>query len=79
MKQCLKVNLYTHMGVCAKSLQLCPTLCNTTNTGLGCHALFQGGLPDPGIEPESLKSPELAGRFLTWEAYTHIFFVENPN
>ena len=31
-----------------------------------------GGLPDPGTEPRSLKSPALAGRFLTpgatWEA-----------
>ena len=31
-----------------------------------------GDLPDPGIEPESLPSPALAGRFLTtsatWEA-----------
>ena len=31
-----------------------------------------GVLPDPGIEPESLKSPALAGRFFTtsttWEA-----------
>ena len=27
-----------------------------------------GGLPDPGIKPEPLKSPELAGRFLTTTA-----------
>ena len=31
-----------------------------------------GGLPNPGIEPESLMSPALVGRFLTtrptWEA-----------
>ena len=31
-----------------------------------------GDLPDPGIEPESLMSPALAGRFFTtsatWEA-----------
>ena len=33
-----------------------------------------GDLPDPGIKPESLKSPVLAGRFFTttttWEAQT---------
>ena len=27
-----------------------------------------GDLPDPGIEPESLTSPVLAGRFFTTEA-----------
>ena len=26
-----------------------------------CHTLLQGGLPDPGIEPTSHKSPALAG------------------
>ena len=42
------------------------------NIGVGCHALFQGNFPDPGIEPASLMSPALAGRFFgtstTWEA-----------
>ena len=42
------------------------------NTGVGCHSLFQGDLPDPGIELTSLMSPALAGRFfttsVTWEA-----------
>ena len=36
------------------------------NTGVGCH--FQnspGVLPHPGIEPPTLKSPELAGGFFT--------------
>ena len=27
-----------------------------------------GDLPDPGIKPASPESPELAGRFFTWEA-----------
>ena len=45
--------------------QSCPTLFNPTdppgssvhghspgkNTGVGCHALLQGGLPNPGTEP----------------------------
>ena len=34
-----------------------------------------GDLPNPGIEPKSLMSPELVGRFFTtsatWEAYFH--------
>ena len=68
-------------------LQLCPTLCKPTdyslpgssvhgnppdkNTGVGCHALLQGVfLTD--IEPPSLISLALAGRFsttsATWEA-----------
>ena len=41
-------------------------------TGLPC--LPPGDLPDPGIEPKSLKSPALAGRFFTtsatWEAHS---------
>ena len=71
----------------AKLLQLCPTLCDTidsslpgscpwdspgNNTGVGCRALLQGNLPNPGIKPTSLSSPALAGRFFstsaTWEA-----------
>ena len=56
--------------VCAKSLQLCLTLCDPMdctppgssvhgdspgkNTGVDCHALLQGDLPDLGIQPESL-------------------------
>ena len=39
----------------------------------GLHALLQRNLPDPGIEPESLMSPALAGEFsttrATWEAH----------
>ena len=37
-----------------------------------------GDLPDPGIEPMSLKSPALAGRFFTtsatWEAHNIVPF-----
>ena len=36
-----------------------------------------GSLPDPGIEPASLTSPALAGRFFTasatWEAHTSLY------
>ena len=35
--------------------------------GVGCHGLLQD-LPDPGIEPTSLKSPALAGGFFTTSA-----------
>ena len=70
----------------AESLQSYPTLCNPMDHSLpgssvhgilqarkmGCHALLQGNLPNPGLEPMSLKSPALAGGFLTtsttWEA-----------
>ena len=42
------------------------------NAGVGCHALLQGILSYLGIEPASLMSPALAGRFFTtsatWEA-----------
>jgi len=42
------------------------------NTGVGCHALFQGIFPTQGSNPLSLMSPGLAGRFFTtstnWEA-----------
>ena len=65
------------MCVCA---QLCPTLCNPTDCsppGSCVHGIFQarileqvsmftsGDLPNPGIEPASLGSPELAGGFFT--------------
>ena len=32
---------------------LCPWDSPSKNTGVGCHALLQGGLPDPGMEPRS--------------------------
>ena len=63
--------------------QLCPTLCNPMDDGLpgsAVHGLFQarilellpfptsGDLPGPGIEPTSLVSPGLTGRFFTTSA-----------
>ena len=63
----------------AKSLQSRPTLCHLMDCsppgssvgfsrqedqgGLPCPP--PGDLPDPEIEPESLRSPKLAGRFFT--------------
>ena len=72
---------------CTKLLQLCLTLCDPVGCSLpgsSVHGIlqgkilewvavpFSGGLPDPGMEPVSLMSPALAGRFFTtsatWEA-----------
>ena len=38
------------------------------NTRLGCRALLQGDLPNPGIKLASLASPALADRFFTTSA-----------
>ena len=58
-----------HSNVLCLVTQSCPTLCDPMycsppgssvhgdspgkNTGVGCHALLQGDLPNPGIEPRS--------------------------
>ena len=71
----------------AESIQLCLTLCDPWTVahqapltiGFSRHEYWNGlllpppgDLPDPGIEPASLTSPALAGRFFTtsttWEA-----------
>ena len=61
--------------MCAKLLQLCLTLCDPMdfsppgssvhgkNTGVGCHALLQWYLLDPGIKPTSLMSPASSDGF----------------
>ena len=69
--------------MCAKSLQLCPTLCDPMDCSLpGSYVLgilltrilewvampSSGDLPNPGIEPMSLTSPALAGGFFTTSA-----------
>ena len=42
------------------------------NTGVGCHVLFQGIFPTQGSNPCLLRSPTLAGGFITistpWKA-----------
>ena len=45
----------------------CPWNYPGKNTGVGCHFLLQGNLPDPGIKPTSPASPALTGRFFTTE------------
>ena len=64
----------------AKLLQSCLALCDTVDCslpGFSVHGILQarilewvampppGDLPDPGIEPTSLTSSALAGRFFT--------------
>ena len=72
------------MKMCTKSLQWCLTLCDPMDTarlfyprdslgkytGMGCQAPhpLPGDLPDPRIEPTSLMSFALAGRFFTISA-----------
>ena len=66
--------------MCVLLLQWCPILCNPMNCNLPGSSLpgtlqarILGGLPfpparelpNPGIEPVSLASPVLAGRFFT--------------
>ena len=75
----IRVTLCMH----AKSLQLCSTLqlyglqptrlhcpwdSPGKDPGVGCHALLQGNLPDPGIKPVSLVSRTLAWGFFTTSA-----------
>ena len=43
---------------------------------MGCHALLQGDLPGPGIEPISLMSPALAGRFFTTSATWASYYMD---
>ena len=53
---------------------LCPWDSSGKNTEVGCHALLEGNLPDPGIQPVSLTSPALAGRFITTSAIWEVAF-----
>ena len=61
-------SVFTHVWVLSRSVVLgsfqpqglsparlhCPWYFTGKNTGVGCHFLLQGNLPDPGIEPVSL-------------------------
>ena len=76
-----RIPFFSHdLPICAKSLQSCPTLCNPINyspPGSSVHGILQvrilgwvampssGDLSHPGMEPVSLMSPTLAGRFFT--------------
>ena len=58
-------DVFSHLVV-SDSLQLLGLLVSSVhgisprkNTGVGCHFLSPGDLPDPGIEPMSPMSPAL--------------------
>ena len=55
---------------------LCPWDSPGKNTGVGCHALLQGNLPNTGIEHTALMSPALAGKLFTTSSIAHL--VKNP-
>ena len=66
---CTHIYVRTYISVLCLVAQSCPNLCDPTdrslpgssihgdspgkNTGVGCHALLQGNLPNPGTEPRS--------------------------
>ena len=82
--------LVNHLTVCVLVTRSCTTLCvsmDSSPPGSSVHGILQarilGGLPcpppgnsNPGIEPTSLMSPALAGRFFTtsttWETHLTI-------
>ena len=62
LKKCLKGLLCSALLSCSNSLQpyglyparlLSPWHSPGRNTGVGCHALLWGNLPNPGMEPRS--------------------------
>ena len=72
-----------HPQVFSSVVQLCLTLCDPIDCnlpGFSVYGIFQeeywsellfptpGDLPDSGMEPTSVASLSLAGRFFTWEA-----------
>ena len=78
------------MCVCAKLLPSCPTLCDPMTVAFqvplsmgfsrqehwsGVPFPSLGEIPDPGIKPESLTSPALAGRFFTTRATWKARFI----
>ena len=84
--KCSDGNTIGYYDSCAKLLRSCPTLCNHMDyslPGSSVHGILRarilelpfpplGDRPNSGIEPVSLASPALAGRFFTmsttWEA-----------
>ena len=77
-----KMFYYSSACVCAKSVQLCLTLFDPMDCsppGSSVHTILQArilelvtmpssrDLPDPGIEPASLASSAIAGRFFSAE------------
>ena len=76
-----------HVCIHVESLQLCPTLSNPMDCsppGSSVHRILQArilelvtmpssrDLPDPGMEPQSLMSPALAGSWVPQHSYLHV-------
>ena len=59
-----RVQLFATLWTVALRL-LCPWDSPSKNTGVGCHALLQGVLPDPGFELVSPVAPASAGGFFS--------------
>ena len=78
---CVLLLYFKQLCLPAKMLQLCPTFCDPMDhrltgsscpwdspgkdTGVGCHFLLQGNLPDLGIKCMRLTCTELGGRLFT--------------
>ena len=62
---CVCAQLWLH-GVQPARL-LCPWNFPDKDTGVGCHFLLQGSIPNPGIKP---ASPALVQHWATWEVLT---------
>ena len=89
---------FERLSVHTQLLQSCLTLCDPmygSPPGSSVHGILQqehwsglpylppGDIPDPGIEPPSLMSPALAGRFFitsaTWEAQNNVFVTHSQS
>ena len=74
-----RITFFSLSVLCAQSLQSCPTLCELSLPGSSVHRILQqeywsgllcpppGDLPNPGIEPIYLASPELPAGSLPTE------------
>ena len=60
------VQLFVTHGLQPASI-FCPWDSPGKNTGMGCHFLLQGNLPNSGTEPTFPASPALAGEFFIAE------------
>ena len=56
------LTLYDPVDHSPPGSSLCPWNSPGKNTGMGCHSISQGDLPNPGTES---TSPALAGKFFT--------------
>ena len=59
---------------CSPARLLCPWDSPGKNTGVDCHFLLQGDLPDPGIKP---RSPALQANSLLTELRGNVYVNDN--